>query len=159
MKEAELDDGDKKAISDIEKYGLHVIHVLEDDKGPGFSYSIGLYKNYNHPEIIIIGLKQELTHSIINDIGVDIKDNKKYLPSNYYEGLIEGFECYFVEVDKANYYEYMGYANWYYKGHNYPVLQCIYPTTKGIYPWQNEWPESIKDLQPILGSINQPNQL
>ncbi len=156
MNDTELSDGDKKVFSDIEKYGLHVIYVLEDDEGPGFGFSIGLYKNYGHPEIIIIGLKQELTHSIINDIGAYVKDGKKYESLNYYDGLIKGFECYFVDIDKSNYYQYMGYANWYYGDNDFPVVQCIYPTIKGIYPWQKEWPENIKDLQPLLGQINEP---
>jgi hypothetical protein len=159
MNEAELDEGDKKVLSDIKQYGLHIVHILEDEQGPGFSFSIGLYKNYNHPEIILIGLKQELSHSIINNIAQEVKDGKKYQSLNFYSDLIEGFDCYFIEVDKLHYKNYMGYANWYYNGNKFPALQCIYPTTKGVYPWQNEWPESIKNLQPILGSVNKPNQL
>ena len=35
-------------------------------QSPRFGYSIGLYKEFNHPELIIIGLDPESTGSIIN---------------------------------------------------------------------------------------------
>jgi hypothetical protein len=158
MKEAELDDGDKKLLSDIEKYGLHVVYVLGDEEGPGFGFSIGLYKNYNHPEIIVVGLKQQITHIIINNIAEDIKGGKLYEPFSWSKDVLENYDCLFIKADKSYYKEYVGYGIWYYDGDDFPLLQCIYPTIKGIYPWQDAWPENIKNSQPILGPINQPNQ-
>ena len=153
MNPDELDDTDRKVLSDISQYGLHIVHIIGEEELPPFSFSIGLFENYSHPEIIIIGLVQELTHSLINDIAHDIKKGKKFEALNYYPDILEGFDCYFIEVDIANYREYLGYANWYYNGDSFPAVQCIYPTTKGIYPWQEEWPDNIKGLQPILGKI------
>jgi hypothetical protein len=37
---------DKKLEDDVKHYGLQVLHVLEDETGPGFTYSIGLFKSY-----------------------------------------------------------------------------------------------------------------
>ncbi len=42
----------------------------------------------------------------------------------------------------------------YYGDDNFPLIQCVYPTVKGIFPWEKDWPENIKDLQAILGEIN-----
>jgi hypothetical protein len=148
-----LSDGDKKFLNDIEEYGWNVTKVLEDESGPGFGYSTGLFKSYKHPEIIIIGLKLDLIHSIINGIGEDVRNGKAFLPGNFYSGLIEGFDCYFISVEKKYYDEYMGYAKWYYKGVDFPMIQCVYPTVKGIYPWQQNWPKEIENLQPVLGII------
>ena len=145
MNESEL-----KVLSDIEQYGLHIIHILGEKELPPYSFSIGLFKSYNHPEIIFIGMDQQLSHSLINNIASDIKNGEKFEANKYYPDIIERFDCYFVDVNKLNYKEYLGYANWYYEGYDYPVVQCIYPTTNGIYPWQSEWPENIKNLQPVL---------
>ena len=143
----------QKIIDDIKNYGWHVIKVLEDNSGPGFVYSIGFFETFNHPEIIIIGLNLDLSHNIINDIGDDIKRGTMFNPDKFYPNLIEGFECYFTQVDKGFYEEYVGQAQWYYEEKQFPLLQCIYPTTKGIYPWAPNWSENIKLLQPILGRI------
>jgi hypothetical protein len=42
----------ESVIADIEKYDLSVIMIDEDEEGHRFAYSIGLYHNFKHPEII-----------------------------------------------------------------------------------------------------------
>jgi len=44
----------------------------------------------------------------------------------------------------------VGYARRFYEGDNFKLLQCVYPTKKNIYPWQDDWPEEISNLQPVL---------
>lgn len=151
----------KKLDHDIATYGLQVLHVFGDETGPGFSYSIGLYKTYEHPEIIMIGLSQDLMHSLINSMASEIKKGKVYTAFQFDDDILENFDCYITEVSKDNYYPYVVQASNYYGNDDFPLVQCIYPTTKGIYPWDERWPNEIKDLQPILGPIpNQtPNQL
>ncbi|RYU87246.1 DUF4262 domain-containing protein [Mucilaginibacter terrigena] len=140
--------------NNITQYGLQVQHVLEDELGPGFSYSVGLFKSYGHAEIIIVGLKQNLAHTLINNMANDIKEGKVFAALTYEEDIIDDFNCYIIEVDKENYDSYVGQAQNYYGGDDFPLIQCIYPTVQGIYPWEDKWPKEIKDLQPILGSIN-----
>ena len=137
----------------INLYGLQVQHVLEDEAGPAFSYSVGLFKSYGHPEIIMVGLKQQLAHTLINNMAHDIKEGKVFAPLTFAEDILDDFDCFIVEVDKVNYDNYVGQAQNYYGNDDFPLIQCIYPTVKGIYPWEDEWPEGIKDLQPILGAI------
>jgi hypothetical protein len=145
--------GDQKLLNDIAEYGWHVVKVPEDEVGPGFGYSIGLYKTFGHPEIIIIGLKLDLIHSIINGIAEDIRNGKVFPPGQYYSALIKGFDCYFTRVEKKYYDEYIGYAKWYFGGTHFPLTQCIYPTIYGVYPWQKQWPEENQKFQPVLGKI------
>jgi hypothetical protein len=144
---------DRKLQDDIEEFGLQVMYVMEDDHGPDFSYSIGLFESYRHPEIIIVGLKQQLAHILINNMANDIKEGKVYVPLSYEADILDNFNCYIIEVEKLNYDNYVGQAQRYYEGDGFPLLQCIYPTVKGIYPWEDKWPESIKNLQAILGPI------
>lgn len=150
----ELTEGDKKLLEDIEKFGWHVLKVSEDDQGPGFCFSVGLFKTFKHPEIFIIGLKADLAHVLINNIGEEIRRGMNYKSGVFYPEIIDGFDCLMIEISQKYYNEYLGYANWYYKDKEFPVLQCIYPTVKGAFPWQKEWPKEIKDLQPILGNLS-----
>jgi len=133
---------------------LQVQYIFDNKENFQFSYSVGLYKTYNHPEVIIIGLKQDLAHAIINNIAYDIKNGKRYDEYSWSPDILDGFKCYFIGVDKSNYDEYVGVNLWLYGSDNFPLLQCIYPTVKGVYPWEDAWPESIKNLQPILGKLN-----
>ena len=150
--------GYKKQLSDIKEYGLHVLHVLEGEKGPTFSYSVGLFHNYQHPEIIMIGLKRDLAHILINNIGYDVKHGKAYKSGHFYDNILDNYECLMVEMDAKYYDEYLGQAIRFYKNNDFPVLQCLYPTVEGNYPWEEEWPEDIKDLQPLVGRIDLMNK-
>lgn len=150
----QLTPADQQVLNDIEQYGAHIVDVLAEGSTPGFGFSIGLFHNFKHPEILIIGLQQELIHSIINDVLEEVKKGKRYEAFTYSPNILEGFECYFTPVKQQHYQAYLGYAHWFYKGDDFPVLQCIYPTVKGIYPWQDAWPQKLKTVQPILGPIN-----
>jgi hypothetical protein len=47
------DESERKTLSDIKTHGLHIVHVFEDEENPRFSYTVGLYENYLHPEILL----------------------------------------------------------------------------------------------------------
>lgn len=152
-----LTEGDKKLLSDIEEYGWHVLKILAEGEEPGFCYSVGLYNSFKHPEIVIIGLRPELAHVLVNNIGEDIKNGLKLESGKFYSNILDNFDCLMINVDKDKYEEYFGYGLWYYRDTHFPVLQCIYPTIKGIYPWEDNWPKDIKSLQPLLGNVDIKN--
>lgn len=41
----------------------------------------------------------------------------------------------------------------FYGGTDFKVLQLVYPTTKRIWPWARDAPESFRKWQPILARI------
>jgi hypothetical protein len=146
---------DKQLLADIEKHGWLVFKVLEDDKGPGFCYSVGLFKKFNHPEILIVGLDLDIAHELINEIGEYIGKGRNYESGRLYADILDDFNCLMLSVDKKYFREYFGYALWFYKSDSFPVLQCIYPTIKGIYPWEKEWPKDLIQIQPVLGNLTE----
>ena len=50
-------------LKDIDEHRLHIAFVESDGYCPRFGYSIGLYKEFNHPELIIIGLGPRINWS------------------------------------------------------------------------------------------------
>ena len=54
------------------------MNVLDLPDSPGWAYSIGFYRTFNHPEIVVFGLNSQLMHSIINSVGDDIRDGKSF---------------------------------------------------------------------------------
>jgi len=141
---------EKRLLNDIELYGWHVIKIPEDDQGPSYGHSIGFYHSFEHPEVIIIGLELDAIHFIINRIGDAIREGVIFQPGQFYSNIIEGVDCYFTLVDPKFYNEYAGYARLLYRENEFPLLQCIYPTLSGIYPWQDEWPSELRAIQPML---------
>lgn len=146
----ELDESDKKALDDIKKYGCHILNVFEDGEYPNFTYSIGIEQTLEKPEIIIVGLKRELAHSVVNNYCQRLKEGEVFEPGNYYADFLDGFDVCFIEVATRHYEDHFGWARWLYKGNKFSALQMIFPTTDGIWPWDSKVSESFLWWQRIL---------
>jgi len=95
-------------------------------------------------------LKQELAHWMINEYNNRVKAGEVFEPNKYYSGFLENFDVTFREVEKQHYPEYFGWARWLYKGDNFSVLQLIYPSTSGFWPWDTEAPDDYTWCIPRL---------
>lgn len=143
---------DQKLLSDIASTGWHIIHITEDETGPGWSFTVGLYHTFKHPEIVITGYNQELTQVLLNNFGYDIKDGKTFVHGEDYNDILDDVKCRMLEVKKEHYHEHFGYAKWFYKSEDFPVLQCVCPTVQGVFPWDEGAPEGFVKFQPVLGN-------
>ncbi|TJZ78891.1 DUF4262 domain-containing protein [Chitiniphilus eburneus] len=146
-----MDAAEEKALSDIEQYGLHVLHVLEEEDLPPFTYTIGVEKTIGHAEFIVIGLKQELAQFVVNECYAKLQAGESIEPGDSVGGLLEGFDCKVVEFPKDSYRDYLGWALWLYKGSNFRAYQIVYPNTSGVWPWEKEADDWFKSWQPIPG--------
>ena len=145
-----MDESEQKAIDDIDEYGCHVLHVMEEENLARFTYSIGIYRKTGKPELVITGLDNEIAHWAINEYNARILNGKKFEVNKFYSGFLEGFDVTFKEVEEKHYDEHFGWGLWYYKDKNFPVLQLIFPTTSGVWPWEKDASEGFKNAQPIL---------
>lgn len=145
-----MDAEDARCLSDIEQYGCQVIHVLAEGSLPPFSYSVGIERSSRAPEIVVIGLTQSLAHFIINEYNRRVREGECFREGARVSGFIEGFDCECRGVDTSHYREYFGWNLWLYEGPNFQVLQLVYPTTSGIWPWDVTADDSFKLRQPLL---------
>ena len=141
---------DEKLLADVREYGWHVLKIFEKDETPGWAFSIGLHKNFNHPEIVVFGLSDRLMPSVINSIGEGVRSGKSFAVDGLYPDLIDTYSCTFKPVNRVWYYDFLGYANWFYKGQNYPALQCIWPDKNHYFPWEPEFNPNWVWAQPLL---------
>jgi hypothetical protein len=144
------DDIERKLVSDIEEFGWHVIMIGEDDEGPAFAYSIGLFKNFGHPEAIIFGLDVKLMHRMINLIGEEVRQGHRFTDGDSASGILEGYDVRFLSVASRHYHEHVGYARWFYNGDDFPVLQCLWPDKKGRFPTEPGFTKALRSRQPLL---------
>lgn len=142
---------EKKILDDVKEFGFHIIFIPEGEYLPSFAYTIGLKETYNHPEIIVFGLKQEVMGGILNALGTEIKNGKNYEPNADYENVISNYPIRFIEVKKEHYPDYLGYAGWFYENtFDFPAYQLVWTDKENNYPWENGFNENWKFKQPIL---------
>ncbi len=143
-----MTESDKKDLdrinANIERSGCHIIQVLESEEHPTFSYTIGFYERFNHPEVIIIGLKGELSGVLLNNMAYEIERGRTFVNGEYHEGILDDFLCYFGDVPKSEYKDYVGWAMWFYKYSDFPLMQCVPPTVEGKFPWDKDFPEDAE---------------
>ena len=110
-----LDEQEQTAINNIEKYGCHVMHIFAEGSLPSFTYSVGIFGKTKQPEIIVMGLKREVAHVIVNDYNDMVKEGKVFKPRRSYSDFLDGFDVQFITVDKEHYKEHFGWDIWYTK--------------------------------------------
>ena len=136
--------------NDVEKHGWTVCLFEADTATPAFAYTVGLWENFKHPEIIAFGLPSDTMHAILNDAGDIVK------AGNTLEAAVDNFEILelhpvqFRRVDADNIADYFGYAQWFYDYEAFPALQLFWTDKAGKFPWQQEFDKSYEFDQPML---------
>ena len=94
-----------------------------------------------------------MAHFIVNEYNRRVRSGERLEVGHFYSEFIEGFEVFVEEVPLSEYDDYFGQAIDFYGGRAFKVLQVIYPTTKGIWPWAEDAPKSFQEWQPILAKV------
>ena len=145
-----LDPHEQKCLADIEQYGCHILHIMEGDGYPPFSYSVGINRSSDAPELIVIGLSRELSHNIINEYCHRARTGRRYQAGDVGEEFLDGFSCHFRKVAREHYPWHFGWNLWLYDGPQFEALQLVYPDTRGIWPWQVPEDDPFRRWQPLL---------
>ena len=153
------DDSDRKLLSDIKQYGWNVVQIEEDNDGPAFSFSVGLFHSFGSSEILVMGLKRDVAHRIINNAALHISRGKNFKEFERTGELAEGYDCTFVPIAIENYEEYLGYAIWFYRSlkQPFPALQLIWPDKQGRFPWDSGYDKRFLSLQHVLSDEVPPS--
>lgn len=118
---------------------------------PAFAYTIGLFHNYRHPELIVVGLRLELMHSMLNSVAERIKAGQTFEPGAPIADVIEGFEVTLRPViEPESFKEHVGYARWFYKGKAFPLFQLVWPDKQARFPQEPGTTEAFNQQQPLL---------
>jgi Domain of unknown function (DUF4262) len=144
----ELDESERKVLGHIENHGWSVTNIREKDGALGWAFTVGLFENYGHPEVVIFGLKAESRHSILNWIGDNIREGKAFASGQEYDWVLDGLNCWSRDVQKQWYRDLVGWAIWFYGGTEFPCVQCIWPAPDGTYPWEAN--STFFAAQPLL---------
>jgi Domain of unknown function (DUF4262) len=150
------DDSDRKLLADIASHGWHIVGVNADEGGPGFAFSVGLYYTLGHPEVLIMGLPHPISACLINDLGDAIRSGDKFEAGSRYGDIAAGFPLALLSMDQRYFREYLGYALWFYRTLDFPVLQCVWPDKLGIFPWETGYDSRFFDMQRVLGKPVKP---
>jgi hypothetical protein len=128
-------DLEKIVIGNIAEFGWHCVNVIEDDSHPPWSYTIGLYETWEHPEFIVIGRSRATSQAMLKTLSDDIEQSS---PPNLTDSAghqLLGMKCHFLEVNTRYYSDFVGFALWFYRKRHFPLYQIVWPNNDGLFPW------------------------
>jgi uncharacterized protein DUF4262 len=148
----ELDATDRKLLADVDEYGWHCMHVHDEGRLPYWTFTIGVFLTWQHPELVVFGLRDTVAHELLTGLVERVEKHETFDPGRDYDDVLESFDCRFVRVDPQWYSAFLGYAQWFYETvDGFPVLQLVWPDRQGRYPWEQAY--AITDgSQPVLVS-------
>jgi hypothetical protein len=144
------DHAEQKVLDDISNFGWHCMHVSGEQGRASFSYTVGLFHSYGHPELIIFGLAPKVAHQILVIAADAAKSGSPLDLDSATDALVNDYVCCFAEVPSSNYYEHVGFARWYYEGNNFPLYQVVWPSRSGLFPWHPQATSEFKSAQPVI---------
>lgn len=141
---------DNKIIASIEKHGFTVIMLEATDYLPSFAYSIGLWRTFQHPEIICFGLTIKTLGQLINDVADLVRNGHTIEINRDYDDFFEKGRVQFLPVDKRNLGDYFGTAMDIYNTDDFPALQFVWTDRNDKFPWEEDFEKEFQYRQPLL---------
>lgn len=128
-----------------------MIGVEKEAGHPEFTYSIGLYLNYLHPEIVIVEMDRRAAARAINRIAARLKAGEQFNCGAPYTGLHETVPLMFRELRMEEHTEEFGFAIWFYcsrsSGLRFPVYQAMWPDRSGRFPSDSDCDSKVVAAQ------------
>lgn len=147
-----MDDADRKLVADVERHGWHVV-LLEAAEGlPGWAFTVGLTPSFGTPELAMFGLPTATMHRCLNILGEVAREGGPLGPGVRSSGVLDGFDVELRAVDPAWHSALFGFAQRFYRPQKPVFLQCAWPDLSHRFPWEPEFEERIRYLQPALWS-------
>jgi uncharacterized protein DUF4262 len=144
-----------RLLGDVQEYGCHILNVAGEGRAD-FSYSVGLYLNFGHPEIVVIGLSADKAMQLINLVCDRVAQGGQFDEGSLSMDLLNGLPVAFMKVEPEHYDDRFGFANWFYQSlptAGFPVLQLVWPDREGRFPWDTQFDQSPRSMQPVLCRI------
>jgi hypothetical protein len=137
---ADLSGADRELVENVERFGWSFMYVSPTKGDPEpqlfWGYTIGVYRTWGHPDLILFGPPVEAAHGILANAIELVASGKRLEPRVEYHEILANHRCQFLDVDPSWYGAFLGFAQWYYESADgFPVRQLVIPDKKGRYPW------------------------
>lgn len=145
----------ERAKRDVKRVGWHMVAVRGEGSSPGFVFTIGLWKSYHHPELLLFAPGDPLEVSgRVAAMAKRIAAGETFAAGKTYDGLFGKFSGALRKVNSSWYVEFVGTAMAFYQTDDFPVLQVVWPDKEALFPWQSGFDPNLFGAQPLLYETN-----
>jgi hypothetical protein len=146
----QYDQLDIDAINNVHQYGWSVTMIPEDDQGPGWAYTIGLWHSHRLAELAMFGLDIHLMKTCLNNLATQAVNGHATTADQVRHDIIEHHPVHLKTVDQRWYKAFFGRAIGFYRRPPAPFLQVVWPDRDGRFPWDTDSSPVLQHRQPQL---------
>jgi hypothetical protein len=145
-----LDAADLSLLADVADRGFHVDAVGARGDDPAHAFTVGLFRSFDHPEVIVFGSDPGDLEAIAEAVGDRVRGGDRFEEGAVATGILPGRPVVFRRVAARHYSTWLAHAAWYHGGLRFPAVQCVWPDAAGNFPWDRWYPRWLRAQQPIL---------
>jgi hypothetical protein len=136
----------ERTLTNIEQFGWDAMLVRGETRSR-FGYTTGAYDTLGLPELIVVGLTLEATHTALH-LAIEQMRSGKDLTQGRHPYIVGDVDVIARPISRAWYEHVMFRTKWFYEDGQIPVLQIVYPDKANRFQWEDGFDNYF--LQPIL---------
>lgn len=140
----------RKIHSDVAAQGWSWIWVFDPAaERPPFAYSIGFGSSFDHPEVVVAGLPEEPSESVLSSVQAMLAEGIAYGDGDTSGDILEGFDVQFWTIPQDILISNLAQAALFYGEKSFTALQLFWPDRDGNLPGGEHAPAWLSDRQAL----------
>ncbi|WP_344858347.1 DUF4262 domain-containing protein [Planomonospora alba] len=148
--DVEPDDVDLRTMRDVRERGWTVVMIPEDEEGPGWAFTVGLWHTFRSPETAMFGLRVEVLRDCLDTLAGAVAAGHPLSAGQRRHDVIRDYPVAVREVDRSWYRSLFGLALHFYQRPPLPFMEVVWPDARGHFPWEREAAPGLAERQPAL---------
>ncbi|WP_433567038.1 DUF4262 domain-containing protein [Nocardia sp. CA-151230] len=148
---AETHSADQRLVENVGTRGWGVIAIPESDVSGSWAFTVGLWHSYRVPEVAMFGISPERSMAMLNLVGDQVAAGARLEVDQRLDDVLTGdYQVALRPIADSWRRAFFGTAIRYYRGVEWPVLQCVWPDRFHRYPGDVGCHPKFDELQPQL---------
>lgn len=140
----------RKIRSDVAARGWSWIWVFDPaEERPPFAYSIGFGSSFDHPEVVVAGLPEETSESVLSSVQAMLTEGVSYRDGDTSGDILDGFDVQFRAIPQDILISNLIQASVFYGEESFDALQLVWPDRDGNFPGGDDAPAWLSDRQAL----------
>lgn len=115
-----------QVLSDIRDRKCHIVKVKGNHLHPSYTYSVGLWHHFGHPEIITFSQPEQRGEQLIDDIQKIVKVGQPPVVNEESGALEAHYPIKLQSIEDEQWTrDFLPLANWFYDRESFPVLELF----------------------------------
>ncbi len=149
-----FNDYEKNLVEKVREYGFFIPYVVDDGPTPNFrqsfGYTVGLWRSWQVPEVIVFGLPSDNCQGMLSEIADRAAAGTPVPTGKRVSDVATGLDIALLPIRPAEKLAHLRSARWFYGQDDFPAVQLVWPDTQGLFPWQDGFDARFANDQPDL---------